>query len=191
MTKRQERAEASKERIYDAAIRLYAEKGFEETSVKDITAAAGCSVGAFYHHFASKDGVLEETFRRADVRFGDIAASLPALEGEAKIAEYLARYARFVQVDNGLELAKRLYTPKNKLFVRKGRRMQTALAALIAEEEAAGRLRLEADPETACDWLFIGARGIVFHWCLKEGSFDLEEAMRAYARRALRGLRRE
>ena len=188
-TPRTLQAEASKNRIYDAAIALIAEKGFEETNVQDICAASACSVGAFYHHFGSKDGILEENFRRADELFASFARDdLPHSDGLIRVVEYFGRYAALVAQETGLDLSKRLYSCANKLFLRKGGAMQTELTAILDEAIAKGELQLELDAEKACDWLFIGARGLVFHWCLCEGGFDLLEAMRTHVRRSLRAI---
>jgi AcrR family transcriptional regulator len=46
-------------RIREAAIRLFAERGVEKTSVLDIAEAAGVSGGLIRHHFGSKDGLRE------------------------------------------------------------------------------------------------------------------------------------
>jgi TetR/AcrR family transcriptional regulator, fatty acid metabolism regulator protein len=202
--KRKQRAVESRSRIYEAAIAVIVEKGFEAASIKDIVARAGVSVGAFYHHFASKDAILEENFRLADERFTHFAtrsrqkfhaddgdAGWLELEGATaaeRIVDYLGRYGRFVETITGLDLSLRIYTPRNKLLVKKGRPMQTVLATIIAEAMASGELRTDLGAEKASEWLFIGARGVALHWCLKDGSFNLETAMRDYARRALKGI---
>jgi AcrR family transcriptional regulator len=46
-------------RIRDAAIRLFAERGIDGTTVRDITQAAGVSPGLLRHHFGSKEGLRE------------------------------------------------------------------------------------------------------------------------------------
>jgi TetR/AcrR family transcriptional regulator, regulator of cefoperazone and chloramphenicol sensitivity len=46
-------------RIRDAAIRLFAERGMDGTTVRDITQAAGVSPGLLRHHFGSKEGLRE------------------------------------------------------------------------------------------------------------------------------------
>jgi AcrR family transcriptional regulator len=48
-----------KEKIVDAAYELFGEKGYEKTSVAEIIDRAGASKGGFYHHFKSKEGILE------------------------------------------------------------------------------------------------------------------------------------
>lgn len=188
-TKRAAQAAESRERIYIAALAVITEKGFAEASIQDIVAAAGASVGAFYHHFPSKMAVLEENFRRADARFVDIADGLPEdLSPKERVVAYMVRYGRFAQVEAGLDLCRQLYTPMNKLFIKPGRPMQGILREMLAEGLATGDIVSDLTPEQACQHIFIGARGLVLHWCLADGGFDLESAMEEYARRALLSL---
>lgn len=49
---------AAKEIIINAAWELFQEKGYEETTLKDIIERSGTSRGAFYHNFRSKEDVL-------------------------------------------------------------------------------------------------------------------------------------
>ena len=46
-------------RILDSARRLFAEKGYEKTSVQDILNDLGLSKGGLYHHFKSKEAILD------------------------------------------------------------------------------------------------------------------------------------
>lgn len=57
-TNRQLRAEETRERIVQAAKALIATKGFDETSIEDITARAGVSIGSFYTYFKRKEDVV-------------------------------------------------------------------------------------------------------------------------------------
>ena len=53
--------EETKQRIVDAAFEVFVEKGYEATTILDIVAATdGLTRGAFYHHFKSKEEVLDE-----------------------------------------------------------------------------------------------------------------------------------
>jgi AcrR family transcriptional regulator len=56
----QQRAEETRSRILDAAGELFAEHGYDATSVADICAHAGVTKGAFYHHFESKQAIFLE-----------------------------------------------------------------------------------------------------------------------------------
>jgi AcrR family transcriptional regulator len=50
-------------RLLEAAEKLFAERGYEATSVRDITAEAGCNVAAVNYYFGGKDSLYLETFR--------------------------------------------------------------------------------------------------------------------------------
>ena len=54
----------TKTRILDTAERLFAEKGFHSTSLRDITKDAGVNLAAVNYHFGSKDALFEEVFKR-------------------------------------------------------------------------------------------------------------------------------
>ena len=73
-----------KERLLDAAEMLYAERGFEGTSLRAVTRAAGMSVSAANYHFGSKEELLRATLRRrVEPVNARRLARLDALEAEA------------------------------------------------------------------------------------------------------------
>lgn len=53
-----------RDRVLAAATRLFAMKGFEGATVREIVAAAGVTKGALYHYFSSKDDLLLEIYAR-------------------------------------------------------------------------------------------------------------------------------
>jgi AcrR family transcriptional regulator len=56
--RRQRRSAEIRERLFRAALALFAKKGFAETTVEDITNAADLGKGTFFNHFPSKDHIL-------------------------------------------------------------------------------------------------------------------------------------
>jgi len=56
--RRQRRSADIRERLFRAALQLFAEKGFVETTVGDITEAADVGKGTFFNYFPSKDHIL-------------------------------------------------------------------------------------------------------------------------------------
>jgi AcrR family transcriptional regulator len=55
---------STRERILDAAERLFAERGFHAVSVRDITQAAGVDVALVNYHFGGKQALFEDVFMR-------------------------------------------------------------------------------------------------------------------------------
>jgi len=79
------RGAETRERLLDAAERIFAERGFEGASMRAVTQAAGASVSAANYHFGSKDSLLRATLLR---RVGPLnerrIERLDALEDEAR-----------------------------------------------------------------------------------------------------------
>jgi TetR/AcrR family fatty acid metabolism transcriptional regulator len=80
--------------ILDAAIRVFAQRGFTQCRVSDIAEEAGVAYGLVYHYFGSKDAVLDTLFlERWDVMvelIGDIdRQQIPAREKLYAIASFI------------------------------------------------------------------------------------------------------
>lgn len=56
---RSKNPEQTQERIVDASIKLFIEKGYEQTTIQDILHALNLSKGGLYHHFKSKEEILD------------------------------------------------------------------------------------------------------------------------------------
>ena len=52
------KGEDTRSRIYDAALTLFRDRGFDATTMRDVAAAAGMSLGAAYHYYPSKDAIV-------------------------------------------------------------------------------------------------------------------------------------
>ena len=85
MPKPRTRSDSRKEEFLDLAEELFADLGYENTSVDRLISGLGVSKGAFYHHFKSKsdllDAALERLMLRAEAQLEEVlAAKAPALE---------------------------------------------------------------------------------------------------------------
>jgi AcrR family transcriptional regulator len=84
---------ARRRRILESALRCFAEKGVEATTIDDIRDSTGLSVGSIYHHFAGKDDILEHLVREAMTEY--LAGVVDALEGGADLERSLRRLVAF------------------------------------------------------------------------------------------------
>ena len=71
----------TKERIFGEALRLFARKGVEGTSIRDISLAVGVADAALYRHFRSKDDIAGQIFSR---HYGALARSVEDIGSQAR-----------------------------------------------------------------------------------------------------------
>ena len=97
------------ERILRTAERLFAERGFNGVSVRELAAAARVNIASIGYHFKSKEGLLSEVYRRhcepmIAERLRGLAAS-SRLRGKARIAAIIEAFIRpalqQVEVEDG------------------------------------------------------------------------------------------
>jgi AcrR family transcriptional regulator len=69
----------TRQRILDTALRLFATNGYDGTSMRDIAAAAECSLGLAYRYFASKEDMVLELYLWLVGRLEDQVRRLPAV----------------------------------------------------------------------------------------------------------------
>ena len=49
-----------REKIIDAAVKVFLRKGFEKATVREIAREAGITTGAIYHHYRNKDELIHD-----------------------------------------------------------------------------------------------------------------------------------
>ena len=79
------RAEDTRRRIYDAALKLFREKGFEPTTMRDIAAKAGVALGAAYYYFSAKEAIVLAFYQEMQESSQD--SILEAMAGHKKLKD--------------------------------------------------------------------------------------------------------
>jgi AcrR family transcriptional regulator len=75
------RGEKTRERIIQGALRLFAEKGVDATSIRDIASSAAITEPAIYRHFRSKEDLVWEIFWSGYRGLGEMLGTIPAQGG--------------------------------------------------------------------------------------------------------------
>lgn len=140
----------ARQRIVRAAGRLFAERGYERTTIADIQAEAGLAPGsgALYRHFSSKDAVLQAVMDEFIARGAEARSVLSALDAPAPAAlAILGRAAldALAQERDEIRTAWRELDPFPALRERVLREVMqvtfTDVAAWLRERVARGELR--------------------------------------------------
>jgi TetR/AcrR family fatty acid metabolism transcriptional regulator len=162
-----------RERILDAAVRVFARKGFHATRVSEVAKAAGVADGTIYLYFESKDHLLVSLFEhRVERLLAYLETELPRapsashrlqriielqlglLEGERDLAEVVTVILR-----QSTKLMKQYAAPKFNAYL-------DAIARVIAEGQATGELRKDVSPHLAARAVFGALDAIAMTWAL-------------------------
>jgi len=147
MARQKERRAATRDAILNAAEKLFRRKGFEETAVEEITAAANVAKGTFYQHFESKPEVLMALIRRHNAATAEavearLQSGAPPLElGRALIRGMADAFER------DRKMAVSAVTAAMANPAKKGEpSLRTALALVFAEAQKRRMVRQDSDP---------------------------------------------
>src|SRR6266542_2506352 len=69
--------EQTRQHLYEVAVRLIATRGWQETTLRDVAAEAGVSVGLLYRYFPSKRAVVLALYDQLSATYAERAAALP------------------------------------------------------------------------------------------------------------------
>jgi AcrR family transcriptional regulator len=94
-TRKTQKAEQTRQRIQDSALELFASKGYERTTMRDIAARAGCSLGLAYRYFSGKEEMVLELYR-------SLAQNLEAQVRELPASTLAERFERTMQAQLAL-----------------------------------------------------------------------------------------
>ena len=158
--------------IFDAALALMSEKGFQGTTVRDICSSAGIPIGTFYNCYKSKVDILKKIYDDGDAYIcGAIdreAEGLNPLEQLRIFSEYYAR----LNEETGIDVLRVLFYPTNSWFSM-NRPMQVFARKVVDAGQRSGDIRSDRSAEDIIDCLFDILRGICYNWCVCDGGFDL------------------
>jgi AcrR family transcriptional regulator len=149
------RAAATRQRILDAALVEFAEKGLAGARVDEIAARAGANKRMLYAHFGSKEElwlvVLERAYaaKRAEERGVEVDSLAPA-EAMARLVgfnlRYTARHPEFVALLNQENLHRAAYLHRSEQVPAMYSPMLEAIRGVLARGAAAGVFRPGVDP---------------------------------------------
>jgi AcrR family transcriptional regulator len=140
---------SGEQRLLRTALKLFAEKGFDSVSVRDIAAACEVSIGLISHHFGSKDGLREAVDRYFIQQFEEaLSTSAPIGRGDREqyaswIDDWIARHQADWPVTVGY--FRRAVLEESEWGASLVRRFYEFVQATIARMDVEGGVRPDVD----------------------------------------------
>lgn len=195
----QPRSEETRERLMQAALASFAERGYDATGVAEICQRAGVSKGAFYYHFASKQALflalldqwlaaLEREMTRLAAPSAPAAQSLQAKVGllQQVFRDASGRLLMYLEFWRQAARDETIWQATVAPF----QRYHGLLAGMIEQGIAEGSLR-PCDPQEAARALVSMAVGMVLQSALDPTGNDWERSAQLGVELFLTGLLRQ
>jgi AcrR family transcriptional regulator len=182
------------ESLLTVAVSTFNERGFDGTSMEDLSRELGISKSAIYHHVPSKDELLRLAVNRAlDGLFAE-ADALAGVEGRAvDKLEHLVRASVRVLIAQlpfvTLLLRVRGNTEVERAALARRREFDQIVSDLVSKAAADGDLRPDVDPHISARLLF-GMVNSVTEWYRPRGGASAQAMADAVVAVAFDGLRR-
>ena len=184
MTDRSIAPEEKRRLIRDAAVRVFARKGFHTCRVGDIAEEAGVAHGLLYHYFASKDELLEIVFRET---WAELLAAIRTVEESGESAREQLRQVAAIMLRSWRhdpDLIRVLVreigrSPELQRRIDALRQVFDAVARIVERGQERGEFRGELDPRLA-SFVFYGAlEALLTGWVLGQLPDGDDEVRRA------------
>jgi TetR/AcrR family fatty acid metabolism transcriptional regulator len=172
--------EHTRDRIINSAKRLFAEQGYQKTTIVDISRQAGLSEAALYDYFQGKEDLLQmipdlwvsELLRDLDEQLFGIKGAVN------KMRKYLWWYMRRVEQSPLDAKIVYLYLKTNAGFLNTEvysnvKKLYSHLVDIFEEGRKSGEMKPDLNPRVARD-IFVGTMDhIISRWLLKDRSYSL------------------
>ncbi|MBE9914565.1 TetR/AcrR family transcriptional regulator [Paenibacillus donghaensis] len=114
------KAEERRNEILDAADELFSQKGFDGTSTNDILEKVGIARGTLYHHFKSKEDIMDALIERYNVRLLGAAEEIAA-DKSIPVVERIIHVVMALNISGGSsnEIMDHIHKPQNALMHQK------------------------------------------------------------------------
>lgn len=188
--------EDKRRHILDAAVRVFARKGFHSSRVGDIAEEAGVAHGLLYHYFESKDAVLQAVFQE---NWGVLLERIGSVEETDESAADQLRHVATIILRTWLHLPDVVrvvvqeFGRSPELAERIGDLAQPIelFQRVIERGIARGEFRQDIDPRVAATIVYGGIDELLTAWVLDRlpaGEADVAAAEKTFFEINLRGL---
>jgi TetR/AcrR family transcriptional regulator, fatty acid metabolism regulator protein len=183
------------QQIIEAAVRVFARRGYYNSRVSDIAREAGIAAGTIYLYFKTKDDILVTLFRDKMAEF--VGALRKAIAGEPDAASKIRRLVslHFAMLEENPDLAEvvQVELRQGQKFFRGASSQEigayfTLIGSVLEEGVAQGRFRSDLPVKVATKMLFGAMDQVATSWVLGKRGYQLVDTADAVAEIFLQGV---
>ncbi len=181
-TRRERKKRETREKIFNAAIKLFKEFGFEATTIDMISEEADVARGTIFLHFTSKEAILanwgyerlqEIEERREEWDYGE-SCKQKVLRVYKILNEVNIQNYDFIKVLIESSMKHRgIYESEKNVYIE----LRKLFGDLIEDAQERGRLKQKFNPLVAANMLENIYYNALYDWVRSEGAWALEEIM--------------
>jgi len=177
-----------KDLIIETSMKLFKERGFEETSISDICREADISRSSFYCVFPDKNEIIHEIYRREVSSGEDMTKML--LTAENDIDRIWALLVKYISVweDFGPDMCSvlaRLDLKQDLDWVHERQQAVPWFVPLVRSAQKSGLVRNQSSPEELALVLVEAASQTCYEWSRSRGAFPFRPMVRKIAETVL------
>lgn len=178
LTLREKKAMDTRLNIIQSGLELLKEQDVDAVTIRDISNKANVSIGAIYHHFDSKDDIINSGYLEFDHWLERVFEEDEHVSSVENIQRLIGLQMKFTSM-NGVNLPKYVFkaqlNAENKLILDKSRFFYQTLLRLVQKGIEAKEIdsATMGEAEQAADAILRLSRGVVYDWCLNDGRYDL------------------
>jgi AcrR family transcriptional regulator len=193
ISRRERKKDETRSRIFHAAVDLFRERGFADTTVDEITERADVAKGTFFNYFPRKEALLSylSESRLIPVEEGAAAVLADPRPAREKLIDLYASCAAVYEEDRELsryvllELISHSFEPTEET----GKRWQDQILPLVRQGQENGDLRADAEPPRVEALLTSIYYATLYEWaCCVGEEFELRKELSARLRLAMEGV---
>lgn len=185
LTARQKKSQETKDKILAGAMKIIQEYGYEALTVKNICEVTGISNGSFFHYFRTKDELLIYYLAKGKEGYAQNYAEMLASDNfRQTMIDINIAYVNYCR-EAGLEFISKYYSTRNyalnphnfgsKKDIDVG--PYDDVLTSIKEAQKNGMIFDYLRPESIANDACLIIKGIIFDWCLTEGTVDMPTAV--------------
>ncbi|KRA38489.1 MULTISPECIES: TetR/AcrR family transcriptional regulator [unclassified Nocardioides] len=170
---------AKREEILTTALDVIARNGYRGASVRELADAVGLSQAGLLHYFSSKEELFTEVLRKRD----EVDAATYLGDGGAPVDGMIATVRHNAEVPGLVRLYAQVSIeatdhdhPSRAHFTERYEALRQLLSQVVRDEQSAGRVDPELDPEHVATLFAAAADGLQNQWLL-DPSIDMADQL--------------